>query len=84
MKKQKMSLKVCNLLGVAAFLIALRYALPLKFFNFEVPDVDFLPKPYASHENLIFYAALVLMAVFILMRNKILNDINKSKSETGE
>ncbi len=80
MINQKVALKVCYILSAVAYLVAVRYTLPIEFFGIEIPDVDFLPKPYASHEKLVFYVALILVAAFLLMRNKFLADIKNSKT----
>ncbi len=62
-------------MAAIAFLILVRYSLPLSFFNIELPDVDYLPKPFASHEDYVRYALIALVCVLMLLRNIIQSDI---------
>ncbi len=76
MKNQKFSIRIFHFLAAIAFLVVVRYSLPLRFFNIEIPEVDFLPKPFASHEDYVRFASMAMVFVFMLLRNKIERDIS--------
>ncbi|WP_170328163.1 hypothetical protein [Ruegeria arenilitoris] len=76
MKNKKLALWGCKILAATALLIAFRYGLPMGFPGFIIPDVDFLPKPFAAYKYLIFWGAMALVCLFLLLRDNIQRDIS--------